>query len=160
MATKRKKRKRRKQPPKRYAKIISKMKEKGTFDGRKILYEPKGEVKMSEVMIDFIDPYTTHTETYDAYNKLVMLAIMAWNAALLPRNERKTLLDRSISKMPISRTEKKELRRLLGVLIERKDKHFADYTRTIMDYQITETKNNFHLSIASSLAIDEKEPES
>ncbi len=43
------------------------------------------------------------------------------------------------------------MRGIIEELIERKNKHFAEHTRTIMDYQVTETRNGFHLSVASTL---------
>lgn len=113
---------------------------------------------MSEVILDFVEPYTEHAETYKALNSLLMLAIIAWNTALLPRNEHKGMIDRPIADLSLPRAERKELRGLMADLIERKNKYFADYTRPIMDYQLTEAKNGYHLSIASSLIHIAEEP--
>ena len=160
MAKKRKKRKRRKQPPKKYAQIVSKMKKKGTFDVQKVLYEPKGEVKMSAIVLDFVEPYAKHTKTPEAYQTLIRIAMIAWNVALLPETEHEAMIDIPITNQHLSRADRKEIRNLLEGLIERKNKHFADYNRAIMDYQLAETKDGITLSIASSLAVDKSESES
>ncbi|MFC1714268.1 hypothetical protein ACFL6S_11410 [Candidatus Poribacteria bacterium] len=159
MAKKRKKKRRRRQPQSKYGKLVHKMKEGGLLnEGQKVLYEPKGEVKMSAVILDFIEPYAKHAKTPEAYQSLIMIAIVAWNAALLSENKRKDMIDIPIKSL--SGPDRKEMRKLLEGLVERKNKRFADYKRPIMDYQLTETKDGISLSVASSLITGEREPES
>ena len=85
-------------------------------------------------------------------------ANVAWNAALLPENKSKAMIDIPIKYL--SGIERKEMQNLLEGLVERKNRRFADYNRPIMDYQLTETKDGISLSIASSLITKEREPES
>ncbi|MBC8462076.1 MAG: hypothetical protein H8D67_29255 [Deltaproteobacteria bacterium] len=83
MPIKRRKKKRRKNKDK-YGKLVSKLKQRGLLKEKEILYQPSGEVKMSEVIMDFIEPYREYANTYEAHRKLITLALLAWNAALLP----------------------------------------------------------------------------
>lgn len=59
--------------------------------GIKVVYEPAGHEKMSDVLDDFIEPYSDVADTEDAYRKLLMLGQMAWNTALLPDDERQVV---------------------------------------------------------------------
>jgi hypothetical protein len=150
-----KSKRRRKQPPKRYGKLVSKMKEGGLLgEGHKILYEPKGQAKMSEVILDFIKPYTEHARTDNAYESLLVLAMIAWNVAMLPESDRKAMIDRAVASLNLPSAERKELEALMVDMVERKNKHFADRRRVITGHQLTKTKNGFDLSVASSVDID------
>ena len=53
--------------------------ERGTVGGEKIVISPPGEAKMSDVLTDFVAPYRTEVDTEVAYQRLLELAIMAWN---------------------------------------------------------------------------------
>jgi hypothetical protein len=151
MVKKRAKRKQRK-TPNRYKPLISKMQSKGLFDEYEVRYEPDGVAKMSEVVLDFIEPYVKYAKTDEAYKKLIVVAIFAWNAALLPERERRTTVKKMVKKLPLSRSEARDMRGTVEELVERKSKHFAEYDRFILDYQLTETRNGFHLSVASTLS--------
>src|SRR4051812_46828121 len=56
--------------------------------GSKVVYEPAGREKMSEVLEDFIEPYRDMADGENALRKLLTLALLAWNAALLPEDRR------------------------------------------------------------------------
>jgi hypothetical protein len=63
--------------------------------GQQVVFKSSGE-KMSEVLEEFIEPYVESATTPEAYDKLIALAIIAWNAALLEETERQNLITRSI----------------------------------------------------------------
>ncbi|MDX2243726.1 MAG: hypothetical protein NW224_23845 [Leptolyngbyaceae cyanobacterium bins.302] len=44
-----------------------------------MIANPKGEVKMSEVLEAFVEPYLDETHTYQERKKLFTLAVAAWN---------------------------------------------------------------------------------
>ena len=46
---------------------------------------------------------------------------------------------------------KTELRETVKVLIARKKAHFSEYKRTILDFELTDTGQGYHLSVASTL---------
>ena len=132
-----------------YAALQRKL-EQGPLGPGQILIEPKGQVRMSEVLEAFVEPYLDDAETDDAFRKLFTLAAAAWNAALLPQAQQQTMVDDLIgSQTGLSRRDKKDLRSMLDALIARKKAHFADYRRAIVEFNLTETGGRFHLSVAS-----------
>ena len=69
-----KKKKKRKQK-KLFKLLITRLTQKGLLSGHKIVLQPSGEIKMSEVLIDFIEPYSEYWETEEELSKLLSLAI-------------------------------------------------------------------------------------
>jgi hypothetical protein len=59
--------------------------------GAAIYYDPHGIEKMSEILLRFVEPYMELVTTDEALEKLLTVAIVAWNAAMLPPNERARL---------------------------------------------------------------------
>ncbi len=55
---------------------------------------------MSEVLLDFIEPYRSFADTDEAVEKLVIIGITAWNVSMLPEDER----DATITKLAIFRS--------------------------------------------------------
>ena len=125
----------------------------GPFRADGVIIEPRGKVKMSDVLADFVEPYVEFADTDEAYRKLLMLAIMAWNASFLPEEEQRemigSMLDAGIP------DETGELRAglagIVNTLIERKKRYFAQYTRKIIDFELTDTGSGYHLTVASTL---------
>jgi hemerythrin len=122
-----------------------------TLEGKQIVFKSNGE-KMSEVLLEFIEPYKKHATTPEAYRKLIALAVIAWDAALLEGSEKQNLITRSTETILGTAGEewRKDLQHILTMLIERKERHFADNKRYIIDYQVSETKDNYHLSVIST----------
>lgn len=156
MATpKSKKRKRARQPqrpPSRLERLRQKLVQ-GPFGDSKFVVNPSGAEKMSEVLGDFVEPYMGAATTKEAYQKLITLGITAWNAALLPEAERSRMLDEVLMKGlgDVPASLKKELREFVGELIARKDAHFADNRRAIVDFTVEESHGSYHLSVVSTL---------
>jgi len=48
---------------------------------------------MSEVLMEFVDPYTVHAGTEEKWGKLLGVAVIAWNASMFPPAERKRIVD-------------------------------------------------------------------
>ncbi|MEB3310576.1 MAG: hypothetical protein VKJ02_10110 [Snowella sp.] len=120
---------------------------------------PKHLRKMSEVLIDFIQPFLDDVETSQQRTMLVEIAIMAWNVALLPEETREEFLqqmlssknNQGISLFTEENSEtKEEFQRLMKRLIKRKLKYFAEENRFVTDFQVTEDTGHFHISVASS----------
>ena len=106
------------------------------FREREVVWNPSGEVKMSEVLIDFIEPYLEFADTLESYRKLVILGIMAWNASLLPKGEQQDMVDSIFhqfnQQMPRV-TEELRLEEIVDTLIARKKAYFSEYTRAIIN---------------------------
>jgi len=139
---------------KKLVELVSKAKKKGLIGEHKILYEPPGVEKMSEVIIKFMKPYIDYIETDEALEKLVSLTILAWNISLLPNDNQNEMFDEITSSLP--NPESKDMKNLIKEMIKRRKKYFANYTRSIIDYKISKTKDGLHLSVVSSLEIKEE----
>ena len=82
----------RKRVPRRLAGLKKKV-EQGSLRGKEIVVEPRGEAKMSEVLTDFVEPYLESADTKQDHQKLLMIAIVAWNTALLPEERQQGVID-------------------------------------------------------------------
>jgi hypothetical protein len=126
--------------------------ERGPFRGEKIVIEPRGEAKMSEVLTDSVEPYLEFADT-EAYRKLLTLAVMAWNASFLPEKEQQNMIDSVLDKGIPTGTQdlKAGLKEIVDMLIVRKKEFFSEYKRKIIDYELTDTGRDYHISVASTL---------
>ncbi len=125
---------------------------RGPWRGMKTKIMPGRGPKMSAVLLDFVEPYTKYADTDEAYRKLLTLAVMAWNASLMPAEERRRMID-SVLNAGIPGGTKKlkaDLKKLVEELIARKEAHFGQYTQMIVDFQLQDTDEGLHLSVASA----------
>jgi hypothetical protein len=143
--------KRRRKQKKRYSALRRRLKRTSPVPTQFVV-EPKGEIRMSEVLEAFVEPFLEMAETEEAFHRLLTVASAAWNISLVPKGEQKTLVDKMVdSQSEASRRDKRELRSILYDLIERKRAMFPDIQRAIVDYHLEDTGDGFHLSVASTL---------
>lgn len=148
---KRRQRRRRKRRQKPLEGLKRKL-EQGPLQGQEFVIEPSGEVKMSEVLTAFIEPYIESASTEEAHQKLLMLAIVAWNAALLPEEDQQDIVDKAVEAIPAaSWAMRAYMRAFMSELIERKKTYFSEYTRMIIDFELTDRGEDYYLSVASTL---------
>jgi len=107
-------------------------------------------VKMSEVLEDFVDPYMRLTTGLASAKQLYMTALVAWNVALFAPAVRPGQLDRALATLKLDPTGAAEMRAILLELVERKDRFFSQYKRMILDFELTDTGSDYHLSVVSS----------
>jgi hypothetical protein len=121
--------------------------------GSKVVYEPAGREKMSDVLEDFIEPYRDMADTEDAFRKLLTLALLAWNAALLPEDRRRAMIDETLGAgfSRASGADRSQAREFVEVMVRRKEEHFAANQRAIISFELTDTGDDYHLSVASTL---------
>ena len=126
--------------------------EQGPLQGQEFVIEPSGEVKMSEVLMAFVEPYIESANTEEAHRKLLMLAIVAWNAALLPEEDQQDIVDKAVKAIPAaSWAMRAYMKSFMSELIERKKTYFSEYTRMMLDFELTDMGEGYHLSVASTL---------
>jgi hypothetical protein len=121
--------------------------------GAQLRIEPRGEVRMSEVLEAFVEPYLGLASTDNGQRVLLQIASLAWNAALLPVDERRALLDQAAeTSLPGFQGEaREELQDLLANMIARKLAFFDDNKRFILSVELTGGKGGY-LSVASTSA--------
>jgi hypothetical protein len=118
-----------------------------------IVTNPEGEVKMSEVLEKFVEPYLDTAKSSSDRRSLIGIAVTAWNLALMPENERQSFIDKFIVEMFNQKDTHiiQDIREILDEMVARKLEFFPDVKRLIVEFQLQETRNKFHLSVASTL---------
>jgi hypothetical protein len=119
----------------------------------KLVMNPKGLEKMSDVVEAFLEPYMHDVHTRQDYEKLLMLATMAWNTSFLPEDKHQSALYRFVEESHPSHdlSFQKDIKDLLEAMIARKKEFFADNVRKIINFQLEDMHGSWHLSIASTL---------
>lgn len=121
-----------------------------------VVINPKGEAKMSEVLEAYIEPYLDATKNRDQRLKLSTIAAFAWNLTLLPEDKQQQEKENLIEQLGgQNRQVQQDIREILEELMERKRKFFAKIKRHIIDFELKESRNDFHLSVISSLIPEE-----
>jgi hypothetical protein len=130
--------------------------QEGRFGNAKVVRNYKNAEKMSEVLLEFIEPYKHLGNNEEQYRKLISMAVVGWNMALLPENERKNVINKFAKKMKLGFWEKRDFRGVINDFVERKLKYFPDNKRYIIDFEITDLGDRDHLSVISTLPQDEE----
>ncbi|MFH1906688.1 MAG: hypothetical protein ABIL11_04765 [Chloroflexota bacterium] len=123
------------------------------FARKEVIFKTDVEEKMSEVLLAFIEPYREFATNREAYERLIVTAIVAWNAAVVPKKEREKLLDETSKSIMGSAGDKaaQDFKSVVNELMEWKKRHFPANKRYIVSYQLSETKHKYHLAVASTL---------
>ncbi len=117
-----------------------------------IVANPEGMAKMSEVLEEFVEPYLDTAQNRSQRETLIGIAVIAWNLALLPINEREPIIAKVIAEAVDQKDTlaKQDTREVIDELIARKLEFFPENQRFIVEFQLQETRNHFHLSVAST----------
>ncbi len=117
---------------------------------RKVIQSPSGAEKMSDVIHRFAEPL--QDEDGDVPPNMIRFAILVWNASILKKGEREKIIKDIENVLPDPDEEMREIMiSIIDMLLERKEKHFSDNKRCILDYHITETDNSVDLDVVSTL---------
>jgi hypothetical protein len=119
-----------------------------SLDGSEIVIQPSGETKMSEVLLEFIEPYSQYWKTTEELTKLLGVAAIAWNAALLPGSEWKEAIENAVKVAPPE--IRQDMKAIVEEMMQRKETHFSHNKRMIMNYQVTMTKEGPHVTVLST----------
>lgn len=122
---------------------------KAALHRRPAVIRRSGQFKMSEVLLDFIEPYRENARSEDELRTLITIGLVAWNAALLPKESREQTIDRMINRDVHDGAG--EFRQFVYEMIERKQRWFAPIKRLILGYDLTFTENGPHLSVISTV---------
>jgi hypothetical protein len=115
-----------------------------------LVESPPGQ-SMSEALLDFIEPYRDESaDDLDNLRKVLVVAIVAWNAAILPRAEGEKLIETCLDAMP--EAMRADARAWLDELIRRKQQHFADNRRLIINYTVTMRSDGPFVQVMSTLS--------
>ncbi len=116
---------------------------------QKIVPKPPGQTKMSEVLRQFVEPYWHIPDDEESMRKLITTALVAWQVALLPVAERAEHLAAIAKALP--EETHADFYTIVGEMVERKEKHFAQYDQTIIDYDLIDSGSGYELTVISLL---------
>jgi len=112
-----------------------------------VVKDPPGFEKVSDMLARLARPLIEESKTKEDYKKALRLAVVAWNAALLPEAERAAMLHEKRIADGLGPTGI----RLMEKLIERKLALFPNEKRPILDIEVADLGGRFHLSVISEI---------
>jgi hypothetical protein len=119
-----------------------------------IIVNPGDTEKTSDVILRFAEPLLDGADGIVEKN-VIRFAIGVWNASLLPVPAQAEALKSIVAILPEGDHDaKRELVAAMCTLLARKQTYFADNTRVIVDYQITQSRDMLHLDVVSTLGKD------
>lgn len=109
--------------------------------------------KMSAVLLDFVGPYKYQTETKAAFEKLLVVAIVAWNASLMARAARQKLINdvRATIVRDAGEESGRDFDQIVKLFMIRKARYFADNRRQIIDFRVVDTGREFRVAVISTM---------
>jgi hypothetical protein len=122
--------------------------QQGSLPGGITFVSPTGETKMSEVLMEFVEPYDDQWTTEEQLKKLLILAVIAWNAAIYSGSEREQFIQDMVKAVPPEL--RPEMRAIVEEMIQRKLSYFAGNRRMIVDCQVTMTPTGPHVVVMST----------
>lgn len=111
---------------------------------------PAGTAKMSDMLDELVEPFADEADTEGAYTNLITIGVIAWNTAVLPRDQ----LDESLAILKSNFPDKEDFDTAQGLLFElmkRKLELFPDEQRLVVDFSLTQENDSWHLQVASTL---------
>jgi hypothetical protein len=109
--------------------------------------------KLSERIWEYAEPLLDAATNAGAQKRAAQLAIICWNAALLPEAKVEELLRPTLQQL--SGGDPRLERGLLSIyamMIERKHEYFEDDRRLVVDFSLSDGPDGVHLMVASTQA--------
>ncbi|MFZ5819455.1 MAG: hypothetical protein ACOYYJ_06105 [Chloroflexota bacterium] len=129
-------------------KLMREVKTKTGFT--KTLISPEGEISISDAILKIMAPYRNAAQDYQSFHKLVTVACFAWNAAILPAEQREGMLADMRKVMP-DQQSREDFTEVVKELMKRKNTLYPDVNRMIVQFKVTERRNDFHIAVASTM---------
>jgi hypothetical protein len=105
--------------------------------------------KMSEVFQAFVAPYLPLAAgQLEPTRRLLTLAMIAWNCALMPEGERGEMLQDALNTFPAEARDRMKV--VFEEMIRRKEQEFADVQRALFDFELTRAPSGYHLNVIST----------
>ena len=106
-------------------------------------------VSMSETLLEFASPLIEAIDPTDreAYKRTVSTAIFFWNCAVLREKPGK---EKEIKKLLKSFMKNADSKDIVNDMMERKRQLFPDINRYIINYELVDQGDAYHISVAST----------
>jgi len=138
--------------------MMDKLQKNSDFQNHEMVERPEGMVKLSDAISEIIKPFEEFADSFEARKKLVTMACLAWNIELSPRPSRIWDINRALKNLSkMSPQDEQGFKAIINELINRKELLYPNDERLIADYELTESKKDFHLQIAYVMRPEERE---
>lgn len=118
-----------------------------------VVVNPRGQVKMSDVLHTLVEPEWHACKDEDAMNKLLTLGMVAWNAANLKGAKRTALLEDLAQTIPVE--IRQEFMEIVQPFIRRKEQLFPHITRPMLSFALTWTSDGDpYIQVVSGLRLE------
>ena len=114
-----------------------------------IIKTPAGKERMSELLLELVDPYAPLAPTEQGFRKLLTLGMAAWNVACYTGSKREEFLRDIANTFPADVRE--EFGSIFESMIRRKETLFPEVTRMMLSYDLTMTADGPHVQVMSTL---------
>lgn len=150
------KRKKRKRKSSNKIKLRKQVKADPAFKDMKIIEASPQQELMSGVILKFVEPYKKLATSKERFEILIILAMVAWNASILQETTGEQVIDTLKENIPESVNEDwgKDIDQLLSKLMERKARFFANNKRIILDYRVSESRDEYNVAVVSTNAVE------
>jgi hypothetical protein len=135
-----------------------------------------GGSKLSAALIELCEPFEPENLSTKEFENLIALAAVAWNIAVLPKEERLEKLTAFIETMPNMKEELESeidtvlhddskdtdfapattMLHFIGAMIQRKDELFPNDSRLVLNYNVKDSPKGPHLTVSSAPIIPER----
>ena len=106
-------------------------------------------MRLSERLVDLVAPYRDDALTRERYEALIETAATAWNLSLLAEPERPAVLREALRN---AKTRDRQAHSdLIVALMRRKEALFPDDDRAIVHWEVSESDDQYHLSVMSAV---------
>lgn len=129
-----------------------------------------GGVKLSAALIELCEPFEPDILSTKEFENLIALAAVAWNIAVLPKEERLERLTAFIETMPNMKEELESeidtvlhddskntdfapattMLHFIGAMIQRKDELFPNDDRIVVNYNVKDNPEGPYLTVSSA----------
>lgn len=127
--------------------MAAEVQRQGMWPDAEVRINAPGLDKMSEILGEFIAPFADAAKNLEQYEKLVALAAVAWDAALLDEDKRKDFLADIASTFPAG--DRRFALSFINTLIRRKLKHFPHVKSYIVQARVADLGDHYHLAVLS-----------
>ena len=116
-----------------------------------IIHNAPGQIKMSDALEEIIAPFADDADTIVAMKNLVGLGAMAWNITLMPPQEQIEQIQTLVQTMGSEAEDIDMLYKMIHEMMQRKQALYPDVNRTIVNFEVEDIGDGWHLSVASTL---------
>ena len=136
----------RSQIPPKYKGMLDNLRKHGLSDD--LLINPPGQVKMSQVLMEFIEPFADFFDPEEKaeWELLIAIGIVAWNVSLFEPVNQEEMIDDFLNSSReeeglMTQEDEKNMREIIEFMASFKNYAFSEYRRFIVDYDLGDDLN-------------------